>query len=470
MSKRGTIILDDPEREYAFSPERPSAPRRSSRTSSKLRVDYGEDFADTYDDTRREEGRPRQRGLKLKLRSGVPRSLAGRIATAMALLLIAGTGIALLMLTRSFLLHDERFMIQSPSSIEIQGNKHLTRAQLLDIFGDDVERNIFRISLADRQAELEQLPWVQHATIMRLLPNRIRISIAERTPVAFVRQGSHIGLVDANGVLLDMIPAGAPGQPDPRYSFPVVTGLSAADPASTRAARMKIFQRFTADLDSSGEKVSEALSEVDLSNPEDVKALIPENSSEILVHFGDDHFLDRYRAFQSHLPAWHTQYPNLASVDMRYEREVVLDMAGATAAKDDTAPPATKQASRNPLVKAIAPSKPIAVSVPATAVHPAIKVQVKTKAKPVAKSVPREHFLANKKPQQAHFVPPHAKAVVKPAAPVASHAAATSMPSTNTASTPSASAAARSGFLAKPSAGKPLLSAAPSYSPQVPSR
>ena len=49
-----------------------------------------------------------------------------------------------------------------------------------------------------------RLPWVAHATVMRLLPNRMRVSIVERTPVAFVRQGNHIGLVDANGVLLDM--------------------------------------------------------------------------------------------------------------------------------------------------------------------------------------------------------------------------------------------------------------------------
>jgi len=158
---------------------------------------------------------------------------------------------------------------------------------------------------------------------MRLLPNKMRVSIVERTPVAFVRQGSHIGLVDANGVLLDM-PMDA--RTSEHYSFPVVTGISAADALSTRAARMKIFERFTSDLDSSGEKISQELSEVDLSNPEDVKALIPDHSAEILVHFGDDDFLDRYRRFKEHLAEWRTIYPKLSSVDMRYERQVVLQM------------------------------------------------------------------------------------------------------------------------------------------------
>ncbi len=162
---------------------------------------------------------------------------------------------------------------------------------------------------------------------MRLLPDHLRVAIAERTPVAFVREGSKVGLVDAGGVLLSM-PVNAPG--DPEYSFPVVTGVNAADPQSTRAARMKLYERFTSDLDSTGEHISQKLSEVDLSDPEDVKALIPEGATDILVHFGESDFLARYQKFTSLLPEWKTQYPQLASVDMRYERQVVLEMQPGT--------------------------------------------------------------------------------------------------------------------------------------------
>ncbi len=203
----------------------------------------------------------------------------------------------------------------------------MNRPQLLSIFGEDIGRNVFYVPLAERRRELETLPWVEHATVMRLLPNRLRVSVVERTPVAFVRQDGRIGLVDAYGVLLDLPyddPAGA------KYSFPVLTGIVASDPLSTRAARMKIYQQFITDLDSSGPKLSETLSEVDVSNPEDVKALIPEHSSEILVHFGDEDFLERYQRYQQQLPAWQAQYPKLASVDMRYQNQVVLDMTPGT--------------------------------------------------------------------------------------------------------------------------------------------
>jgi cell division protein FtsQ len=293
----------------------------SAAPNRKLRRDLSEDFAEPYEDDDLPVGR-RGAGVRVRFR-GLPATKWGRIFAGFVLLICLGVGSAVFLMARSYLLHDERFVIPSSSSIEFEGNAHVTRAQLLGIFGEDVERNIFTVSLEQRRAELERLPWIAHATVMRLLPNRMRVSIVERTPVAFVRQGSHIGLVDANGVLLDMpVEAKVTGH----YSFPVVTGISGNDPVSTRAARMKIFGRFTSDLDGSGETISQELSEVDLSSPEDVQALIPDHSTEILVHFGEDNFLERYRRFKEHLPEWRTLYPKLSSVDMRYEQQVVLQM------------------------------------------------------------------------------------------------------------------------------------------------
>jgi cell division protein FtsQ len=361
FSKRGTAVLEAPEERYASEPEK------------KLRRDLSEDFAEPYEDDDLPVGR-RGAGVRVRFR-GLPATKLGRIFAAFGLLLCLGVGAAAFLMARSYVLHDERFVIPSSSSIEFDGNAHVTRAQLLGIFGEDVERNIFTVSLTERRAELERLPWVAHATVMRLLPNRMRVSIVERTPVAFVRQGSHIGLVDANGVLLDMpVDAKASGH----YSFPVVTGISANDPVSTRAARMRIFARFTSELDGSGEKISEKLSEVDLSNPEDVQALIPDHSTLILVHFGEDNFLERYRRFKEHLPEWRMLYPKLSSVDMRYEQQVVLQMPPGSAGQ------AAPSANAVSAVDANAVKAPVAGESAETAVP---KSSVKTGApKPAAKA------------------------------------------------------------------------------------
>ncbi len=329
--------------------------------------------------------------MKFRLRSRMPRSLAGRIAAAAALLGIFGGVFFTLYEARAAVLHDPRLNIPSSRNVEIAGNNHLSRAQLLSVFGGDVDRNILTVPLDQRRAQLESLPWVEHATVMRLLPNHIRVAITERTPVAFVRQNSEIGLVDANGVLLDLSPD-VPS--DKSYSFPVVTGISSTDPMDTRAARMRLFQRFTAELDanakSPADKISNKLSEVDLTDPEDVKALIPDNGTDILVHFGDEDFLKRYQRYLQNLPDWKTRFPKLASVDMRYDREVVLEMApGATVPiAGETAPSAAPV----PVAKAPTPPKP----------------EKKRPAKPVPALKPKAKPAGHPHLEKAHPVHPKA--------------------------------------------------------------
>lgn len=353
-------MLEAPEDEYA--PD--SVPRRASVTPQrKLRRDFNEDFADGLADGN-DELPPTQRrgGVRLRLRVGMPRSRWGKIAIGVALLVMLGACAGAAMLMRNWLMHDARFVVPSASAIEFVGNVHTTRDDLLNVFSDDIERNIFIMPLAQRRAQVEQLPWVAHATVMRLLPNHLRVSVVERTPVAFVRQGSRIGLVDANGVLLTM-PPGANG--DAHYSFPVVTGISASDPLSTRAARMQIYERFATAI-GSADKGLTGISQVDLSDPEDVQALISTDSSDIQVHFGEDKFLERYQKFEEHLPEWLTLYPKLASVDMRYDTQAVLDMQPGASQPQNTTP------------------APVAAAAPATASHPAAHAPVK---RPAAKHV-----------------------------------------------------------------------------------
>ncbi|HEY1207737.1 MAG TPA: FtsQ-type POTRA domain-containing protein [Terracidiphilus sp.] len=224
----------------------------------------------------------------------------------------------------NFLSSDAHFRIQGTDNIYASGLTEVSRADLLPVFGEDIGRNIFFVPLAERRRQLEEIPWVEQATVMRLLPDQIHVSIVERKPVAFVRQGTQIGLVDASGVLLSM-PAAMMAQH--HYSFPVVTGINAQDTPDSHKARMAVYQRLLAELDSSGQKFSEQISEIDLSDPADARVLMPEQSGDILAHFGEDHFLERYQHYKANINDWLQQYPKLAAVDLRYEQQVVLEMA-----------------------------------------------------------------------------------------------------------------------------------------------
>jgi cell division protein FtsQ len=409
-------VLETPERTYV--PEQ-SIPRRTSVSPRrKLRRDfddgYAEDFGDMPEDSGSSARRTRNQGVKLRWKGfaiPIPETLWGRIAAGTALVAGLGLCIASVLVVHGMLLRDDRFVVPDSSAVEIEGNRHMTQAQLLSVFGEDVGRNIFTLSLEDRQIQLQRLPWVQHATVMRLLPDHLRISIIERTPIAFVRQGGRIGLVDANGVLLDMAPVSGSAE---HYSFPVVSGIHAEDPQSVRGARMKLYQQFTAALDSGGEKISEQLSEVDLSNPEDVKVLIPDKPADILVHFGDTNFLERYNKYKAHLAEWRAQYPKLASVDMRYDQEAVLQMQpgsdtpAAPPKSTDAAKTATTTSDVNPVA---AMAKPV-VPKPAVVKAPA--------AKPAT-----QHLVAAKPP-----VRDNKEAPAKPTAKPAATASATAQPAT----------------------------------------
>jgi cell division protein FtsQ len=229
---------------------------------------------------------------------------------------------------KTYLQRDARFRIAGTENIQASGLTEVSRAQMLPVFGEDIGRNIFFINISDRRKELEEIPWVERATVMRLLPDQIRIQVVERQPVAFVRQNQQIGLVDANGVLLSMPVA---SMVQHHYSFPVVTGINPGDPQSSRKARMAVYERLLAELDANHQHYSEQISEIDLTVPEDARVLMPEQGDDILAHFGDDRFLERYQRYKAHIAEWRQQYPKLAAVDLRYDRQVVLEMASGAA-------------------------------------------------------------------------------------------------------------------------------------------
>jgi cell division protein FtsQ len=161
---------------------------------------------------------------------------------------------------------------------------------------------------------------------MRFVPNRLRIEIHERTPVAFVRVGSRISLIDAGGTLMDLPAAGKK-----KYSFPVILGMNLGEPHSTREARMKIYNDLVDQLDSGGAHYSQGLSEVDLSDADDVKILTSDPGGEVLVHLGSSNLLDRYKIFMTHVREWRQQFDKLDSVDLRYDNQIVVnpDLRGA---------------------------------------------------------------------------------------------------------------------------------------------
>src|SRR2546429_9497699 len=119
-----------------------------------------------------------------------------------------------------FLLYPPATQLLKPDQIELNGNRIDSREAVLQQFVHDRTRSVLRVPLDARRSQLEQIPWVESASVQRILPNRLRIELTERTPVAFARNGGQRALPTGHGVIFDR----PPGED---LHFPVVTVFSA---------------------------------------------------------------------------------------------------------------------------------------------------------------------------------------------------------------------------------------------------
>jgi cell division protein FtsQ len=112
-----------------------------------------------------------------------------------------------------------------------------------------------------------------------------------------------------------------------KYSFPVILGMNSGEPPSTRAARMKIYNDLVSQLDAGGAHYSQDLSEVDLSDAEDVKVLANDPQGAVLVHLGSSNYLERYKVYVSHVREWQQQFDKLESAG-GVEASAAFDVIG----------------------------------------------------------------------------------------------------------------------------------------------
>jgi len=250
-----------------------------------------------------------------------------------------------------YIFFSPRFLLQHPSQISISGNAYVSASSILEIFAPDHGHSLLRIPRAERRRQLEAIPWVREAVVRRTLPDRLSVEIHERTPVAWLRLGTNLSLIDANGVILDR-PLQAV------FHFPAVTGLKAEMPQSDRADRVHLMLDFLEQIDTARSGSSDRVSEIDLSDGTDVRAtfarladLDPAAAGDsrqdgaVVIQFGDRDFQEKFRMLLENLEQWRASVGKIEAVDMRFGREAVVNPqtmnAPDPAAQNATAVPAS---------------------------------------------------------------------------------------------------------------------------------
>ena len=208
--------------------------------------------------------------------------------------------------------------------ISVVGNNFVSREEVLGALGLPLTgnfktgTNVFRMSLDLERRGVETLPWVRTATVTRILPHGLLVHITERTPVAYANSGGRVSLVDEEGMLLEKPDNGV-------FDFPVLYGLENLPSIEERRARLALYLEFMRHLGVEAPRAGWTISEVYLTDAEDLKALLINGQQTLQVHFGQKDFLPRFRNFLALLPEIQRSNGKLDSVDLRYRNQIVVD-------------------------------------------------------------------------------------------------------------------------------------------------
>jgi cell division protein FtsQ len=231
---------------------------------------------------------------------------------------LAGYGLA------TFALTSSHFLLTQPADIVVVGGNFVSREEVLGALGLPLTgnrktgTNLFRMSLDVQRRGVETLPWVRTASVTRILPHGLLVHITERVPVAYANVDGRVSLVDEDGMLLEKPQSGV-------FDFPVLYGLENLPSIEERRARLALYRQFMKQLGVEGPRAGWMISEVYLSDAEDLKALLIHGQETLQVHFGQRDFLSRFRTFLALLPEIRRSGDKLDSVDLRYRNQIVVD-------------------------------------------------------------------------------------------------------------------------------------------------
>jgi cell division protein FtsQ len=224
---------------------------------------------------------------------------------------------------RRYALYSPQVLLIKPDQIDVNGNRIVAREEIQKLFMHDRNHSVLSIPLEARRGQIQEIPWVEEASVQRILPNRLRVEITERTPVAFFRNGNELTLIDAHGVLLER-PEGED------FHFPIVTGMTENLGREERENRMQVYQEFMKNIDLVKPGSSERVSEADLGNPRDLCAVLTGFGNDgsapaITVHFGQGDFTGKYRTLVENFTQWQANAGPVHAIDLRYSRQVVVN-------------------------------------------------------------------------------------------------------------------------------------------------
>ncbi len=158
-------------------------------------------------------------GIRRRRKSGVAALLAG--AALRALLVVAlPVGVVV------WLLYSPYFLIRE---VKVDAGARVSAAWMQANLAPLVGRHVLAVSLEGVRRRLSAHPWVASVELRRELPDRLRVSVVERQPVALLATDDGLEFLDGAGMPIAPCPRGRPaGLLVVRYHLPGPVPVQAA--------------------------------------------------------------------------------------------------------------------------------------------------------------------------------------------------------------------------------------------------
>jgi cell division septal protein FtsQ len=206
-----------------------------------------------------------------------------------------------------FLTSNPRFEVRK---LSVSGLKRVEENQVLAKAGFGVGTNVFRVKLDEIRRHVEELQWVRHALVERVLPDQIIIKIVEREPIGLTRIHGEVYQFDLDAKIL---------QPDPvtGSSFPILDGLRLEDHKGN-LQKVDVYRQVLENLGQA------ALSEIHINDIGEVT--IVASSDPLMVNLGSVDFRSRWVKYLQLKPQIQQQYPQAVRVDLRFKNQIIIRM------------------------------------------------------------------------------------------------------------------------------------------------
>jgi cell division protein FtsQ len=89
------------------------------------------------------------------------------------------------------------------AAVALTGPKQLAREEVLATAGVTGRASLLFFDVSDARARLLTNSWIAEATVQKLLPNRLVISITEREPFALWQKAGRVGVIAGDGTVLE---------------------------------------------------------------------------------------------------------------------------------------------------------------------------------------------------------------------------------------------------------------------------